>query len=247
MMLFLLLSTLLTIVPVESKQKPTVVYLVGDSTCADKVTDAYPETGWGSPFKTFFDENIQIENRAKNGRSTRTFISEGLWDDVFSTLKEGDFVFIQFGHNDASVEKTDRYTSPDDFRNNLNRMIQDAKSKNAQPVLLSPVSRRTFKNGILINSHEHYAAITRDVAASSNVPLIDMTNKSMALLNSWGEENSKLLFLQLEAGEHPNYPNGRVDNTHFNELGARKMAQLVLEGIREQQLTLVNNIVVGKR
>lgn len=221
-----------------------MIYLVGDSTCADKDPGAFPETGWGTPFKTFFNGSVKVENRAKNGRSTKSFIEEGRWDDVLSTLEEGDYVFIQFGHNDEVPSKVGRYTTPNEFKSNLQTYISNTRNKGAKPVLLTPVSRRSFnEDGILTDTHAQYAQLVRDVAEAEGVPLIDMTRKSMELITSFGPEQSKLLFHHLEAGEHPNYPNGRVDDTHFNELGARKMAQLVLEGVREMGLELEGFVV----
>ncbi|MDQ6755816.1 MAG: GntR family transcriptional regulator, partial [Bacteroidota bacterium] len=105
------------------KDKKIKVWLIGDSTMSIKEVKAYPETGWGMPFAYFFDSSIIVDNRAKNGRSTRTFISENLWQPVVENLKEGDYVFIQFGHNDESKEKTDRYTTPEEYRNNLIKFI----------------------------------------------------------------------------------------------------------------------------
>lgn len=242
-----ILSFLILFSNLFPSQEKTVVYLIGDSTCADKEPDAFPEMGWGTPFKTFFNETIQIENRAKNGRSTKSFILEGRWDDVLTTLKEGDYVFIQFGHNDQSVQKAERYTPPEDFKNNLRRFVSETRQKEAFPILMTPVTRRKFQDGVLVDSHEQYGQLTRDIALELNVPMIDMTRKSMKLVSNWGEEQSKLLFLQLGVAEHPNYPNGKIDNTHTNELGARKMARLVLEGIEELELDLMDAVVVGTR
>ncbi|HRI79495.1 MAG TPA: rhamnogalacturonan acetylesterase, partial [Cyclobacteriaceae bacterium] len=98
------------------QSKKICVYLIGDSTMANKETKAYPETGWGMPFTYFFDSSVVVDNRAKNGRSTRTFLSEKLWESVISNLKPGDYVFIQFGHNDEVKEKTDRYTTPEEYK-----------------------------------------------------------------------------------------------------------------------------------
>ena len=228
-------------------QEKTIIYLIGDSTCADKDADAFPEMGWGTPFKTFFDESVLVENRAKNGRSTKSFIEEGRWDDMLNTLKENDYVFIQFGHNDEVPSKVDRYTTPEEFKINLSRFINDTRKKKANPILLTPVSRRSFENGELKDTHQEYAQLTRGVAKELDVPVIDMTQKSMELISEWGVKNSQLLFNHLEPGEHPNYPNGRTDNTHFNELGARKIAQLVLDGIEELKLGITSQIVVGSR
>lgn len=227
----------------SQSQKKITVYLIGDSTMSDKKTEAYPETGWGMPFKYFFDSTVVVDNRARNGRSTRSFISENLWQPVVENLKEGDYVFIQFGHNDESKEKGDRYTTPEQYKSNLVKFITETRAKKANPVLLTPVSRRRFKEGKAQETHQEYSPLVIEVASQQNVPLIDMDTRSRELLQKWGEEQSKLLFVQLAAGEHPNYPEGRIDNTHFNELGARLMAQIVLGEIRNQKMQLADRIV----
>lgn len=228
------------IVPQKTKQK---IFLAGDSTIAVKEPKAYPETGWGMPFVHFWDSTITVVNKAKNGRSTRTFIAEGLWQSIYDDMQEGDYVFIQFGHNDESKEKTDRYTAPEEYKANLAKFVNEARSKKATPVLLTPVSRRKFKQGKAMETHEVYTALVYEVAADLKVPLIDLDKKSREFYQQMGEENSKLLFLQLEAGEHPNYPDGKTDNTHFTELGARKIAQIVLAEIRGLNLELTDHII----
>lgn len=219
------------------------VFLIGDSTMSIKEKKAYPETGWGMPFALFFDSTVVVDNRAKNGRSTRTFISENRWQPVVDQLKEGDYVFIQFGHNDESKEKTDRYTTPEQYKINLTKFIDESRAKKANPILLTPVSRRRFKDGVAQESHAEYSPLVHEVAKLKVVPLIDLDKLSLELLKKYGEEKSKLLFLQLEPGEHPNYPEGKNDNTHFNELGARLMAQLVLAEIKNQKLELAGRII----
>ena len=206
-----------------------------------KEVRAYPETGWGMPFAYFFDTTVTVDNRAKNGRSTRTFISESLWQPVADVLKEGDYVFIQFGHNDEVKEKVDRYTPPDDYNANLVRFVSETRAKKAVPVLLTPVTRRRFDaSGHIMETHEVYSNLVRSVAKELSVPLIDLDRKSQALLQQYGPENSKLLFDWLEPGEHPNYPEGKQDDTHFNELGARKIAELVLKEIKVLHLELAD-------
>ncbi len=227
----------------SQSQKKITVYLIGDSTMSNKKTEAYPETGWGMPFKYFFDSTVVVDNRARNGRSTRSFISENLWQPVVENLKEGDYVFIQFGHNDESKDKADRYTTPEQYESNLVKFITETRAKKANPVLLTPVSRRRFKEGQAQETHQEYSPLVIEVASQQNVPLIDMDTKSRELLQKWGEEQSKLLFVQLAAGEHPNYPDGRMDNTHFSELGARLIAQMVLSEIRNQKMQLADRIV----
>jgi lysophospholipase L1-like esterase len=227
-------------------KKKIVLFMAGDSTMSIKETKAYPETGWGMPFVYFWDSTVTIVNKAKNGRSTKTFISEGLWKSITDAASEGDYVFIQFGHNDESKEKTERYTTPDEYKANLLKFVSETRNKKAIPVLLTPVTRRQFDStGHIKETHLVYSQLVREVAREQNVILIDMDEKSKALLQQFGPENSKLLFMQLEPGEHPNYPEGRNDNTHFNEFGARKMAQLVLTEIKSLKLELADRIVVS--
>jgi lysophospholipase L1-like esterase len=224
--------------------KKIKVYLIGDSTIADKTPATFPETGWGTPFKTFFDSTVVVDNRAKNGRSTRTFISENLWQPIADQLHEGDYVFIQFGHNDEAREKVERYTTPGEYKTNLLKFITETRNKKANPLLLTPVTRRRFdKEGKIMETHVEYTNVVYEVAKEANVPLIDLDKKSRELLQQFGEENSRLLFLQLQPGEHPNYPDGKNDNTHFNELGARKMAQIVLSEIVALHLELADRVV----
>lgn len=237
MFIFLLMS----FAPDKRKIK---VWLIGDSTMSVKEKKAYPETGWGMPFTHFFDSTVVIDNRAKNGRSTRTFISENLWQAVADNLKEGDYVFIQFGHNDEAKEKTERYTTPEQYKSNLKKFIKESRDKRAIPVLLSPVSRRYFDStGRIRETHLIYSQLVEQVASELKVPFIDLDKRSRELYQKLGPEVSKLLFLQLEANEHPNYPDGKNDNTHFNELGARKIAQIVLAEIRALELGLADRII----
>lgn len=224
-------------------QKKTTVWLIGDSTLSVKEIKAYPETGWGMPFAHFFDSTIVVDNRAKNGRSTKSFMAEGLWQPVMENLHEGDYVFIQFGHNDEGKEKVGRYTTPAEFATNLVKYVTDARSKKALPVLITPVARRQFdEQGRVKESHPVYAGVVREVAKELNVPLIDLDEKSKALLQQMGPEDSKFLYNHLAPGEHPNYPAGKEDNTHFNELGARKMAEIVLAEIKNLHLPLAEHI-----
>ncbi len=227
--------------------KKTKIWLCGDSTIAIKQTNTYPETGWGMPFVYFWDSTVQVNNLAKNGRSTKTFISELLWKQVVDGAEEGDYVFIQFGHNDESKEKTDRYADPEAFKANLTKFVNEARALKAIPVLLTPVSRRKFDTtGVAQETHIIYSALVKEVADKEKVLFIDLDTKSRALYQSFGKENSTLLFVQLKPGEHPNYPDGRIDNTHFNELGARLIAQLVLKEVKALNTNLNSHIVVPK-
>jgi lysophospholipase L1-like esterase len=227
-----------------SAPQPITLFLAGDSTMAEKLPTRRPETGWGEMLGQYFrPDEVRIANRAMNGRSTRTFIDEGHWRAIVDSLKPGDYVFIQFGHNDEAADRPDRYTPPADYRRNLIRMADDARAKGALPVLLTPVRRRKFdKNGQLEDTHGEYPDIMRAIAAEYAVPLIDMHRTSADVVASYGADSSAKLFLQVEVGENPNYPEGVHDNTHFRPLGAELMARLAVDGIRELKLGLAAHL-----
>lgn len=215
------------------------VFLAGDSTCANKTDDRRPETGWGEKLGQFFDPaKVKIDNRALNGRSTKSFIDEGRWQSLIETVKKGDYVFIEFGHNDEKKDKPAVYASPEAYKENLTRFIREVRAKRATPVLLTPVARRKFEGGVLVKTHGEYPDSVKEVGRRENVPVIDMETKSSQVLTSYGEQGSTKLFLQLKPGEHANYPNGVVDNTHFSPLGADEMAKLVVSEIRENRIKL---------
>jgi len=227
-------------VTASAQKTPVTIFMAGDSTMAIKQPDKRPETGWGEMLGQYFkDGTVKIDNRAMNGRSTKTFISEGRWQSIVDALQKGDYVLIQFGHNDESKEKGERYTPPADYRNNLIRFITDVKAKGGNPVLLTPVMRRKFDStGNFVDTHGEYPDIVRTVAKEQKVPLIDMHRDSEFVIKSYGVEGSRKLFLQLKSGENPNYPNGIEDNTHFNPLGADEIAKLAVKGIKDNKIGL---------
>jgi lysophospholipase L1-like esterase len=232
----------------KSDEKQIRIWLVGDSTMSIKEKTAYPETGWGMPFAAFFDSSVSINNVAQNGRSTKSFIEEGRWKNVMDNLHETDYVLIQFGHNDEVKEKVGRYTTPEEFSNNLEHFVNDVRSKNAIPVLITPVARRKFDStGKVLDTHVEYAALVRKVAAKNKVILIDLDQLSMVLLQQTGDANSKYFYDYIKAHENPNYPEGISDDTHFNELGARKIAELVLIEIQKQIPELSNRVYKSTR
>ncbi len=223
------------------KDKEITLWMMGDSTMAIKDPDKYPETGWGVPFATLFKPGVQVENKAKNGRSTRSFIDEGRWTEIYNQLKVGDYLFIQFGHNDEKIDKPKVGTDIRTFKANLRMFVVKAREKGVQPVLLTPIARRNFEQGILVDTHKDYPRAIREVADSLQVPLIDLTEKTNRLLTALGERKSEKLFLHLKAG-HKNYPKGVIDNTHLNREGALAVAKLAVEGIKELELSLVKQL-----
>lgn len=228
------------------QKKKIKLFIAGDSTASIKDVKAFPENGWGMPFVYFWDSTVTVVNKAKNGRSTSSFQTEGLWKSIMDEASEGDYVFIQFGHNDEVPTKKTA-TTPEQFKNNLKKFVTEIRGRKGIPVLLTSMARRKFDStGKIVGTHDEYMKITRTVAKEENVVLFDMDALTQQLYQQFGPENSALLFLQLKPGEHPNHPNGKDDNTHFNEFGARLVAQLVLKEIRSQLPALAKRIVNTK-
>ncbi len=219
----------------------TQLFLIGDSTMADKPLFDNPERGWGQLLQMFFGNGLTIRNHAMNGRSTKSFIDEGRWDAVLKQLRAGDWVFIQFGHNDEKKEDPTRYAAPHEgYRKNLTRFVEETRAKGAHPLLLTPVMRRRFdKEGKFFDTHGEYPDVVRALAKELDVPLIDLHKSTQALVEQHGAEGSKKLFLWIGPTEYKSLPNGRQDDTHFSEFGAREVAALAVAGIREQKLELV--------
>jgi lysophospholipase L1-like esterase len=224
--------------------EPVRVFMIGDSTMADKPLIGTAERGWGQVFPLLFESNVVIENHARNGRSTKSFITEGRWQTVCERLKPGDWVFIQFGHNDAKKEDSSRYAEPHtDYKNNLLRFVTEARAKGANPILLTPVSRRQFdKEGKLIDTHGDYPGVVRELAAEQNVSLIDVHKESIEMLVKIGAEESRKDFVWIKPGFFTAHRAGREDNTHFTESGALKIARLVADGLKELSLPLSKHL-----
>lgn len=216
------------------------IFLIGDSTVADKPEIDNPERGWGQVLPWFFDRGVVVENHARNGRSTKSFISENRWQRVFEALRPGDYVFIQFGHNDAKREDTTRYAPPHtSYKQNLLRFVRESRSRGAIPVLITPVNRRRFDDsGRLVDLHGDYPKVVREVAKEEDAYLIDLHDKSKKLFENIGPEATKRVFLWVNPGEYESLPSGKQDNTHFTKYGALEVAQLVADGIKELDLPL---------
>lgn len=206
---------------------------------ADKKPDAFPETGWGQVFPDFFDSaKVKFENHAKNGRSSKSFIYEGRWDSLMGRLVPGSYVLIQFGHNDESPSKGERYSPIPEYKNNLRQFVRDVRSREAFPILMTSVVRRKFnEDEELVPTHGDYPDAVKTVAEEMNVPLIDHCALSAELVSEKGDSLSKELYLWVEAG-HSNYPQGEKDDTHFSPAGAREMARLVVEELKRLELPL---------
>ena len=213
------------------------IHLCGDSTMAEKdLTDGKPERGWGMMFQNFLDSGATVINYAQNGRSTKSFIDKGLWDKVYNAVRPGDYVFIEFGHNDAKEDDPERYAAPwGAYQDNLRRFIDDTRQKGGTPVLLTPVARRWFKNGKLDREcHGDYPAAMKAVAEEKGVTLLDITTPTLDWIEGLGDEASRPYFMHLAPGQYACAPQGKTDNTHTVAAGARKVAEIVCGKVREQ-------------
>lgn len=220
-------------------QKKITIFTIGDSTMANKdTTKNNPERGWCQVLPVFFDENrLTIDNHAKNGRSSKSFVEEGLWKNVLEALQPGDYVFIQFGHNDSKPDvarKTDPRTT---YRDNLIRYVKETREKGATPILFTSIVRRSFdRDGKAIHTLADYPLVTREVGKEFKVPVIDLNVSTEKLITEMGMEGSKALFMHIEPGVSGLIPNGKSDNTHLNPLGAFKVAELAVKEMSAQKL-----------
>ncbi len=234
----MLLTALVGVATITAQKAKPVLYIIGDSTAANKQPKAFPETGWGMEIGSFLTDGITVDNRAVNGRSTKSFINENKWQAVVDKLQPGDFVLIEFGHNDEKTDKPEVGTTLAEYKINLIKFVQETQAKKANPILLTPIMRRSFKNGVFKDTHLGYPDVVRKLADSLHLPLIDMQRKTEKLIVGLGDEPSKKLFNYVEPG-HVNYPEGKKDDTHLSPEGAKIIAGLVVEGIRETHTDLI--------
>ena len=243
-------------------QKTTTIFIIGDSTAAKKdLSNGSPERGWGMALQCYFDEAfIRVDNHAVNGRSSKSFIGEGRWKQVLDKLQPGDYVVIQFGHNDEKPGET-RHTDPGStFDYTLAKYVRETREKGGIPILMNPVVRRnfakkqvssagddeslrntTFKDGAnvqegdsLVDTHGLYAVAPRDVAQRMNCLFVDANKITHDQEQSLGVEKSKKLHMWYKPGEHPALPKGRQDNTHYNIYGAHQVAKLLADALCEE-------------
>ena len=273
---YIVLSVIAALVLVFSaavEDKTTTIFVIGDSTAAKKdLSTGSPERGWGMALQCYFDSAyIRVDNHAVNGRSSKSFIDEGRWDKVLSAMKPGDYVIIQFGHNDEKPA-VERHTDPGStFDYNLAKFVRETRERGGIPILMNPVVRRnfaqkplkndddeklrntTFADGSklvegdsLIDTHGLYKVAPRDVARRMNCHFIDANQITHDLEQSLGIEGSKKLHMWYKPGEEPSLPQGRQDNTHYNIYGAQVVAKLLAEALIEEIPVLSKYYVDGK-
>ena len=257
----LMAAVTLLVLTAATQQKVTTIFVIGDSTAANKDTsNGKQERGWGMVLQEYFDkEYIVVDNHAVNGRSSLSFFNEGRWEKVLQKMKPGDYVIIQFGHNDEKP-KADRHTDPGStFDYMLARYVRETREHGGTPVLMNCVVRRnffvkapqieddellrttTFKDGVkmvegdsLIDTHGLYRVAPRDVAQRMNVHFVDANKITHDLEQGLGREASKKLHMWYRPGEEPSEPKGKQDNTHYNVYGAHVVAGLLADGLCEE-------------
>ena len=220
----------------SNEQKALTIHTIGDSTMANKSEKARPEEGWGEEIVSHIVDTSKVHhiNYAVNGRSTKSFIDEGRWEEAKKNIVQGDYVFIQFGHNDQKSEDSTRYTNAQTtYKANLRTYVRESRALGAKPVLFTSIVRRNFnEHGVLIDTHGNYAEAVRQVATELNVPLVDAQLLSEKLVLSYGPEPSKQLYNHVAEG-HPNYPLGKADDTHLNHNGAVAIANLIVAELKQ--------------
>jgi lysophospholipase L1-like esterase len=215
----------------------TTVFVAGDSTAATWPASVAPKAGWGQALPAFLDpRRMRVDNLALSGASSKSFVEAGLLDQILANIRPGDYLVISFGHNDEKTD--DRHTDPfTTFQQYLSLYIAGARRHHAQPVLVTPVERRRFDAaGNATPSHGDYPQAMRELGGTAHVPVVDLTTSSMKLWNSAGVEGTKDFFLWLGPGESPNFPDGVVDNTHFQAHGAIEVARLVVQALVNQRI-----------
>ena len=244
-----------------TQEKVTTIFIIGDSTAAKKdLSKGSPERGWGMALQCYFDDNIFVDDHAVNGRSSKSFINEKRWQKVLEKMKPGDYVIIQFGHNDEKKGDDKRFTEPGStFDYNLAKFVRETREHGGIPVIMNPVVRRnfttnatrvsddeslrntTFKDGAkqaegdeLKDTHGLYAVAPRDVAKRMNAHFVDATKITHDLEQGLGAEASKKLHMWYQPGEHPALPSGRQDNTHYNIYGAHVVARLLADALCQE-------------
>ncbi|HMR19860.1 MAG TPA: rhamnogalacturonan acetylesterase [Sphingobacterium sp.] len=235
-------------------RKEVVIYLIGDSTVADYSLEEdymdkrYPVVGWGQMFQPFFvkdslmqvlnimgeRDSVRVDDRARGGRSTRTFFQEGRWRAVYERLQPGDIVMMQFGHNDGSEKHVERYVNIEGYKEFLRLFAQQAREKGATPIILTPVARNyPWKDGHLQNVHGEYPNAAKEVAEEQGIHFIDLNALSMQFFSQKGkDEVTEKYFMNLPPNTYQAYPDGQKDNTHFQTEGGRAVAQLVFDAMK---------------
>ncbi len=251
----------LLLLTASAPRKVTTIFIIGDSTAAKKdLSKGSPERGWGMALQCYFDETfIRVDNHAVNGRSSKSFIDEGRWQKVLDKIQPGDYVIIQFGHNDEKPQPA-RHTDPGStFDYNYAKFVRETREHGGIPIVMNCVARRNFAKTVakndddealrnttfkdapqiqesdsLVDTHGLYAVAPRDVALRMHAFFVDANMITSDLEQRLGVEGSKKLHMWYKPGEYQALPNGRQDNTHYNIFGAHQVAKLLADAMCEE-------------
>lgn len=214
----------------------TRIFWAGDSTVKQNYYMSFPQTGIGQAYGLFLKKNIKIENFAENGRSTKSFIDEGRLDYIDKAIKEGDFLYIQFGHNDEKPDEarhTDSFTS---YQDNLRKFVEVARRHKAYPLFITSLYRRLFnddKKTLVEGTHKDYPQAMIALAGELNVPVVDLCSLSRKKIEEAGYETTKQWFLHVPAGVYPNFPDGKEDNSHLKYEGAYVFSHIIADEVKK--------------
>ena len=235
--LLTVVAAIFVLLTAATDEKQTRIFIIGDSTAANKdISNGKQERGWGMALQCYFDDNILVENHAANGHSSLSFINDGHWDKVLEQLKPGDYIIIQFGHNDQKP-RADRHTDPGStFDYNLAKFVRETREHGGIPVLMNSVVRRNFQDDgdTLVDTHGLHRVAPRDVAKRMHVHFVDANQITHDLEQGLGREASKKLHMWFSPGEVSSLPEGRHDNTHYNVYGAHQVAKLLADALADE-------------
>jgi lysophospholipase L1-like esterase len=222
--------------PAAQGSRVPTLYVIGDSTASVYEKSLYPRTGWAQVLGSYFAPGCAaVSDKALSGRSSNSFYDEGAWTPIRDALQPGDYVFIQFGHNDEKSDDAARYTQPaTTYRQYLTKYVDETIAKGATPVLLTSIQRNKWSGGKLADTHGDYPAAVRMLAMQRMLGLIDMTALTTEYFERIGQTMTTALFMNLAPGESPNYPSGNQDDTHLQERGAKLVCQLAMANLYAQ-------------
>lgn len=223
-------------IEIEKADNLPTIFLAGNSTVVDEASE--PWSGWGQLFTRFLKPDVVVANYAESGQAANTFVSSKRLEKLLTKMKKGDYLFIEFGHNDMKQTGPGKgpYLS---YKSDLKLLVDKAKEKGATPILVTPMHRRSFDStGKVINTHGEHPNAMRQLAKEENVYLIDLNNMSQTLYEAWGVEGSKKAFVHFPAGTFPGQDKPLADNTHFNQYGGYQIARCILQGITDAQIPL---------
>lgn len=233
--ILIFLSAIMLLSFAVPEDKPITIFMIGDSTMADKnLAKQNQERGWGQMLPLHLKGDIKVDNHAQNGRSTKSFIDEGRWEAVITKVQPGDYVFIQFGHNDEKEDAKRHTDAQTSFRDNLTRFIRETKAKGGHPVLYNSIVRRNFVDGVLTDTHGEYREVPKQVAEAEGIPFVDANAITDNMVRKMGDKKSTKMYMWIKPHKYEFCPDGKKDDTHLNIKGATKVSKMLIDATVEK-------------